>query len=164
MLFQRIFNDLRVTNFFPRRFWIAVGNMNFRHTHLDLILPNQHYILEFYFYSYGIKLSKIWRIVLMKADSMLSTSAGSLQDLHNSYSHSFIWKIYQTHLKPQTWCNLFSRWLLGADPRNNQPQVVENSFPVTDALQHFCFTSAWRRSTCFLSNDFFSQSQWNGPK
>ena len=115
--------------FFSRRFWIAVGNLNFRHTHLDLILTNQHYILEFYFYSYGIKLSKIWRIVLMKAGSMLSASAGSLQDLHNSYSYSyiFIWKIYQTHLKPQTWFNLFSRWLLRADLRNNQPQVVEIS-------------------------------------
>ena len=56
--------------FFSRRFWIAVGNLNFRHTHLDLILTNQLYILEFYFYSYGIKLSKIWRIVLMKADDI----------------------------------------------------------------------------------------------
>ena len=103
---------------------------------------------------------------------MLSTSAGSLQDLHNSYSYSFIWKIYQTHLKPQTWCNLFSRWLLRADLRNNQPQVVGSSwkylfsadgnnqpdflqivkivfFPITDTFQHFCFTFV------FLSNDFF---------
>ena len=33
------------TTFFFRRFWIAVGNVNFQHTHLDLIYI---YILEFY--------------------------------------------------------------------------------------------------------------------
>ena len=112
--------------FFSRRFWIAVGNVNFRHTHLHLILTNQHYILEFYFYSYGIKLSKIWRIILMKAD-VIHLSRQPPLDLHNSYSYSFICKIYQTHLKPQTWCNLFSRWRLRADLRTNQPQVVEIS-------------------------------------
>ena len=43
--------------------------------------------------------------------------------------------------------------------RNNQPGVSEilknDFFPITDTLQHFCFTSAWRSNTYFLPNDFF---------
>ena len=52
---------------------------------------------------------------------MLSISSGSLQNLHNSYSYSFT----ENLPNPRKAIYAISRWLLRADLRNNQPDVLE---------------------------------------
>ena len=79
-----------------------------------------------------------------------------------SYSYLFIWKIYQTHLKPQI-CNYQLDEFQRINLRNNQPDVLEIVkivfFPITDTFEHFCFTFVFLSNDVFLSPNGTNQNQ-----
>ena len=113
---------------FQMSVWIAITmTVNFQHTHLDLILTNESYkgiiysgiLLNSYWIKPGAHHEPIMGWVRYEElcwwKQMLSTQqAASKTCIVLILSR----KICQTHVKPQI-------WLLRADLRNNQPDVLQ---------------------------------------
>lgn len=79
----------------------------------------------------------------------------------NSYSSPVRWKIFQTHLKLNHNYDI-SRQRSRVAPRQFQLDVEIVKNDLTDSLQHFSFTSAFRISIVYPTFSF--SSGWNGTK